>query len=231
MPPADGEAAVGGGEIVLAVAFGVLAVAGTASQPRLFLRSMLITPAIASEPYWAAAPSRSTCAFSIAIRGMPFMSVPVLPRLRAPNRFTSAEVWRRLPFTSTSVWSEPRPRSAAESTRSAPSAPVWRVELNDGEMLSASAARSKWPPCSAARHRNEVDRHRGVGGGRGADAARADDAHAWHGFSLGGVRSCGLGRGRRGEGKGSAAIQGKQHGTAQLFLFEHATSPKGKIAC
>jgi hypothetical protein len=95
---------------------------------------MLITPAIASEPYWAAAPSRSTWMFLTASSGIAFMSVPVLPRLRAPKMLTSEVLWRRLPFISTRVWSEPRPRSAAESTRSAPSAPVWRVELNEGEM-------------------------------------------------------------------------------------------------
>ena len=122
----------------------------TASQPRSLRSSTLITPAIASEPYCAAAPSRSTCTFLMASTGIAFMSVPVLPRLRAPNRFTSAVVWRRLPFTSTRVWSDPRPRSAAESTRSAPSAPVWRVELNDGEMFASVCARSNWPLCSAA---------------------------------------------------------------------------------
>src|SRR5450830_657827 len=110
---------------------------------------MSITPAMASEPYWAAAPSRSTCTSLMASSGMAFMSVPVLPRLRAPNRFTSDEVWRRLPFTSTRVWSEPRPRSAAESTRSAPSAPVWRVELNEGEIFVKVCDRSNWPPRSA----------------------------------------------------------------------------------
>ena len=93
-----------------------------------------MTPAIASEPYWAAAPSRRICTSLMASIGIALRSVPVLPRLRAPNRLTSAVVWRRLPLTSTRVWSEPRPRRAAESTRSAPSAPLWRVELNDGEI-------------------------------------------------------------------------------------------------
>src|SRR3546814_10462838 len=47
---------------------------------------MFMTPAMASEPYCAAAPSRSTSTCSIASTGIVFRSVPVAPRLRAPNR-------------------------------------------------------------------------------------------------------------------------------------------------
>src|SRR4051812_14595381 len=111
---------------------------------------MLMTPAIASEPYCAAAPSRRICVLSRASIGIVFRSVPVFPRLRAPKMFTSAVVWRRFPFTSTSVWSDPRPRSAAESMRSATSAPVCRVELNDGDAKVSVCVRSKCAPVSAS---------------------------------------------------------------------------------
>ncbi len=139
----DADSAAGHREAAVSRCQPVLAVAGRRtgrsrsadSQPTFFFRPMSITPAIASEPYWAAAPSRSTCTSLIAITGMAFMSVPVAPRLRAPKMFTSEEVWRRLPFTSTRVWSELEAAQRGESTRSAPSAPVWRVELNDGEMI------------------------------------------------------------------------------------------------
>jgi hypothetical protein len=110
---------------------------------------MFMTPAMASEPYCAAAPSRSTSTRSIASTGMVLRSVPVLPRLRAPNRLTSEVVWRRLPLISTRVWSDPRLRSAAPSTRSAPSAPVWRVEKNEGTVNCSDCARSNCAPRSA----------------------------------------------------------------------------------
>ena len=42
--------------------------------------SLLITPAIASDPYCAAAPSRRTSIVLIAAAGMAFISVPAVPR-------------------------------------------------------------------------------------------------------------------------------------------------------
>jgi hypothetical protein len=66
---------------------------------------MLITPAIASEPYWAAAPSRSTSMWWIADSGIALMSVPAEPRPMVCWTLTSACWWRRLPLTSTSNWS------------------------------------------------------------------------------------------------------------------------------
>src|SRR5216117_857146 len=66
---------------------------------------MLITPAIASEPYWAAAPSRSTSIRSIAAAGIAFRSTPTVPRPNVPLTCTNALEWRRLPLTSTSTWS------------------------------------------------------------------------------------------------------------------------------
>ena len=51
---------------------------------------MLITPAIASEPYWAEAPSRSTSMRSIAAAGIAFRSTPTVPRPKVPLTCTSA---------------------------------------------------------------------------------------------------------------------------------------------
>jgi len=45
---------------------------------------------------------------------------------------TSALLWRRLPFTSTSTWSGDRPRSCAARMWSAPPELDWRGKLNDG---------------------------------------------------------------------------------------------------
>jgi hypothetical protein len=82
---------------------------------------MFTTPAIASEPYCAAAPSRSTSMRSIMLAGIAFRSTAACPRPIEPFTFTSALVCRRLPFTSTSTWSAPSPRSVAGRTWSVPS--------------------------------------------------------------------------------------------------------------
>ena len=106
------------------------------------LSTMLMTPAIASEPYCAAAPSRSTSMRSIADTGIAFRSTPVDPRPMLPFRCTSALWWRRLPLTSTSTWSGPRPRSVAGRTVSVPSVIVGRGKLNDGA--------SDWITCAVS---------------------------------------------------------------------------------
>jgi len=67
---------------------------------------------MASEPYWALAPSRRISMRSMAASGMAFRSVPVLPRPRDPKMLMSDDWWRRLPLMSTSVWSGPRPPDA-----------------------------------------------------------------------------------------------------------------------
>src|SRR5262245_4096792 len=99
------------------------------------LSTMLITPAIASEPYWAAAPSRRTSIFSMAEAGIAFRSTPVVPRPMTPLVTMCALWWRRLPLTSTSTWSGPRPRSVAGRTVSAPSEMVGRGKLNAGDSV------------------------------------------------------------------------------------------------
>ena len=47
-------------------------------------KTMLMTPAMASEPYWAAAPSRSTSILSIAADGIAFRSTLCAPRPIVP---------------------------------------------------------------------------------------------------------------------------------------------------
>ena len=71
----------------------------------------LITPAMASEPYCAEAPSRSTSMRSMAASGMVSRSTPVEPLCSPPLTLILAVSWRRLPFTSTSTWLGLRPRS------------------------------------------------------------------------------------------------------------------------
>src|SRR5438105_4283695 len=106
---------------------------------------MFITPAMASEPYWAAAPSRSTSIRSIAAAGIAFRSTPTVPRPNVPLTCTSAGGWRRLPLTSTSTWSGPRPRRLAGLMWSEPSAMVWCDALNDGASVARIWFTSVWP--------------------------------------------------------------------------------------
>lgn len=65
-------------------------VAVTPPPERSSLSRMLITPAIASEPYNAEAPSRSTSTRSIAEVGMAFRSTAAEPRPMEPLTLTSA---------------------------------------------------------------------------------------------------------------------------------------------
>ena len=74
-------------------------------------------------------------------------------------------------------------------------------------------------------HGNDIDRHHGVGGGTGGDAARADHADRLHGVGrAGGV--AGLRHGGRGEdaenAEGGAAIQADQNGFTQGGQGRHA---------
>src|SRR2546426_9821406 len=106
---------------------------------------MLITPAMASEPYWAAAPSRNTSIRSMAAAGIAFKSTPTVPRPNVPLTCTSAGGCRRLPLTSTSTWSGPRPRRLAGLMWSEPSAMVWWDALNDGASVARIWFTSVWP--------------------------------------------------------------------------------------
>ena len=91
-----------------------------------------MTPAMASEPYCAEAPSRSTSMRLMALTGMALRSVPAVPRPTEVLTWMRALPWRRLPFTSTSTWSGPKPRSVAGRTESVPSLMVELEKLKEG---------------------------------------------------------------------------------------------------
>ena len=57
-----------------------------------FFTLILITPAIASEPYCADAPSLNTSIFSTANAGIAFISVPTAPLPGVPLIFTNEDV-------------------------------------------------------------------------------------------------------------------------------------------
>ncbi|MNT29907.1 hypothetical protein D3C72_1656730 [compost metagenome] len=71
----------------------------------------MITPAIASEPYCAAAPSVSTSTRSTAEIGISPRSAAEEPRVAPPLLLIIEVPWRRLPLTSTSTWLPDKPRS------------------------------------------------------------------------------------------------------------------------
>ena len=87
-------------------------------RPSALSRSLkLITPAIASEPYCADAPSRSTSTCFNAIPGMTERSGPCDPsEIPPPRNEITAERCRRLPLTSISVLSGDKPRRLAGRT-------------------------------------------------------------------------------------------------------------------
>ena len=91
-----------------------------------------MTPAIASEPYCAPAPSRSTSIRLMAPTGMLLKSTGLVPLPSLDSVVSVAVVWRRLPFTSTSTWSGLRFRSCAGRTTSAKFEFDWRGRLKDG---------------------------------------------------------------------------------------------------
>jgi hypothetical protein len=108
---------------------------------------MLTTPAMASEPYCAAAPSRRISMRSMALGGMAFRSTAVEPRPTVPLTLTSALPCRRLPLSSTSSWSGARPRSVAGRTWSVPSAMVARGKFTEGASRWMICAVSVSPVC------------------------------------------------------------------------------------
>ena len=92
----------------------------------------LMTPAIASDPYCAPAPSRSTSIRLMAPTGMLLKSTGLVPLPSFDSVVSVAVPCRRLPFTSTSTWSGLRFRSCAGRTRSAKLEFDWRGRLNEG---------------------------------------------------------------------------------------------------
>ncbi|MNC69701.1 hypothetical protein D3C75_1204240 [compost metagenome] len=64
---------------------------------------MLITPATASEPYWAAALSFKTSMCDTALTGIMSISTALAPLLSVEPLAGTALLWRRFPLTSTRV--------------------------------------------------------------------------------------------------------------------------------
>ncbi len=93
---------------------------------------MLITPAMASDPYCADAPSRSTSILLIAAAGMVFKSVPTEPRPTEPFTFTKDDACLLFPLINTNTWSTPKPRNEAGSIWSLPSAIVCWFDEKEG---------------------------------------------------------------------------------------------------
>ena len=82
----------------------------------------LMTPAMASAPYWATAPSRRISTRSTAIAGIRPMLGPWAPLPAAgTNSAIRAARWRRLPLIITRVWSGASPRNDVERTNVSPS--------------------------------------------------------------------------------------------------------------
>ena len=81
---------------------------------------------------------------------MVFMSTADEPRPIEPLTLTSAAEWRRLEFSSTSVWSGARPRSAAGRTVSVPSFSAGRGKLKEGRATASAWFTSVTPPFSSA---------------------------------------------------------------------------------
>ena len=92
----------------------------------------MTTPAIASDPYWAAALSLSDSTDRNAMEGIAPISGPCAPK---PFSCIRAARWRRLPLTSTRVWCASRPRMLTGRMKVAPSEIGCRETLNDGTMV------------------------------------------------------------------------------------------------
>ena len=111
------------------------------------LRMTFTTPAMASEPYWAEAPSRSTSTRLMAAEGKVAKSTPWDPWLTVPRgancRLTRAERWRRVPSTSTRVWSGDRLRRVTGRTKAVPSAIGKRWVFSDGAIWVRDSVRLK----------------------------------------------------------------------------------------
>ena len=102
---------------------------------------------MASEPYCAAAPSRSTSTCRSAMAGMAEMSGPCEPNATPlpPCQSMIDERWRRLPLTSTSVWSGARLRSIAGRTTVEASLMGCVLTANDGTIVRSWSCRLTLP--------------------------------------------------------------------------------------
>ena len=106
---------------------------------------------MASEPYWAEAPSRSTSTRLKAMDGSMPMLGPCAPLpADGTNSAIIAARCRRLPFTITSVWSGARPRSEVGRTKVSPS-PDAMLALNEGTFTRRlSVMSAELPTCPNA---------------------------------------------------------------------------------
>ena len=124
----------------------------TSSVPpeRLLFGTKLITPAMASDPYWAEAPSRRTSTWLTAMAGKVAMSGACAPSATPlpPKRTITADRCRLLPLTRTSVWSGARLRMLAGREMVAASLIGSEVTLYDGTTLRKRVLRSV-SPCRA----------------------------------------------------------------------------------
>ena len=93
---------------------------------------------MASEPYCADAPSRSTSIRWIALPGIRSRSGGDWPFCTDPLMNNVAELCRRLPFTNTSNWSPPRPRSDSVRTAQLAPAPLFDTLMDGTSVPSRS---------------------------------------------------------------------------------------------
>ena len=106
---------------------------------------MLITPASASEPYCAEAPSRSTSMWSMAPTGMVLMLTPCEPWPTWPRVSISALECQRLPSTRISTWSLLRPRIWNGRTKAKVSDIEASGKFNEGTARSSALPRLTAP--------------------------------------------------------------------------------------
>ena len=78
-------------------------------------KTIFKTPAIASEPYCAEAPSLNNSILFMAEIGIAFKSVPELPLPLVPYKFIKDALCLLFPLIKTNVWSGPRPLIVAGS--------------------------------------------------------------------------------------------------------------------
>ena len=91
-----------------------------------------MTPAMASAPYCAEAPSRRISIRPMAADGIWFRSVGDEPLPMVPEVLTQAELCTRRPLIRTRVESGDRPRRLAERIWVLPSGVVGLAKANDG---------------------------------------------------------------------------------------------------
>jgi hypothetical protein len=100
---------------------------------------------MASEPYWAEAPSRSTSMRSMAEAGIRSRSTGAPPRPTRARLLIRAVPWRRLPLTRNRAWSPFRPRMVMARTVHEVPPPLMPGRLNDGIRVLSTSFRPTLP--------------------------------------------------------------------------------------